>query len=376
MNAKCLNCGASLVFDVATRKMKCSHCTSLFRIDEIKMEETSGTMECQIYTCKSCGAELAVNGVESATYCAYCGQPTIVFNRVSQEQRPEYILPFSLSKESAIELIRKQFAKGIYVPQEVKNFEVDRVHGIYIPYWVFDVHYYDKQLLEGYALRGENRRPIYFVREAECDFTDVYLDGSKKLLDRYSEVLEPYDLRSLVPFKPHYLSGFYSDCFDLHSIMLHEILFNRVKELFDPKIKESCRPQAYEIISGNPQMDIRRESYILLPAWFMTFRYKDKPYTMLVNGQNGKVIGTAPVSKKELLISAVPAFIISLSISVTIGVVAGTLMRPTAFLFMLCFGLFYLIRGHFRLAEYRKNRESTTESTIESYAHKRQEGSE
>ena len=141
----CANCGKALVYNPEKRKMECPSCGSLYEADQIPEPETEDTMECNIYTCTACGAELAVNGVESSTFCAYCGQPTIVFSRVSSEIKPNYILPFSITKEQAVASIRNQLKKGFFISNEIKNFSVERVRGIYIPYWLFDIHYADSQ---------------------------------------------------------------------------------------------------------------------------------------------------------------------------------------------------------------------------------------
>ena len=45
-------------------------------------------MECNIYKCTTCGAEVTINDAEAATFCAYCGQPTIVYSRVSSWAKP------------------------------------------------------------------------------------------------------------------------------------------------------------------------------------------------------------------------------------------------------------------------------------------------
>ena len=37
----------------------------------------------------------------------------------------------------------------------------------------------------------------------------------------------------------------------------------------------------------------------MLPAWFVTFRYENSPYTILVNGQTAKMVGAVPVVKKK-----------------------------------------------------------------------------
>ena len=36
--------------------------------------------------------------------------------------------------------------------------------------------------------------------------------------------------------------------------------------------------------------------HVLLPVWIAAYRYKDKPYQFLVNGQTGEVVGKAPWS--------------------------------------------------------------------------------
>ena len=205
----CANCGKALVYNPAKNKMECPSCGSLF--DAERTPEPEDTMECNIYTCTACGAELAINGVESSTFCAYCGQPTIIFSRVSSEIKPKYILPFSVTKDQAVIAIRQKLKKGFFISNEIKNFDVERVRGIYIPYWLFDIHYEDKVYLSGTKGSGDNEHDVFFYREADCNFKQLTLDASGKLADESSQRLEPYDTHALQPFDISYLSGFYAD---------------------------------------------------------------------------------------------------------------------------------------------------------------------
>ncbi len=78
------------------------------KTEELKRKGiTEEIMECTIYSCTACGAELMVNEVETSTFCSYCGQPTIVFDRVTSTKKPQYILPFMVTKEEAVNLIRQ-----------------------------------------------------------------------------------------------------------------------------------------------------------------------------------------------------------------------------------------------------------------------------
>lgn len=360
MICKCPKCDGALEYNPAYDKMECPYCGSAFTTHEVmahqrlqdnavKMQPASAnneagngweanpyaqqtenangavpqngaqntgtigqnTMECNIYTCTACGAELAVNGVEASTFCAYCGQPTIVFSRVSQELMPKWVLPFRIQKDQAVNGIREKLNKGIFVPREIKNFEVEKVRGIYVPYFLFDVYYYDWQRLRGTVGSGKHKRTKYFVREAECDFRRITCDASKQLNDESSQRLEPFDLRCIKPFEPGYLSGFYSDRYDLDDKQLTGVAVGRTKMMFDKEVAKSVNASDVRIVENNPKFQIKNAEYALLPAWFLTFRYKNEPYTMLVNGQTGKVVGAVPFDKAKLVSMFVVLAVIS-----------------------------------------------------------------
>ena len=42
--------------------------------------------------------------------------------------------------------------------------------------------------------------------------------------------------------------------------------------------------------------------YIMLPVWFMTYRYNGKVYEFALNGQTGKLAGTPPLDDRKLSI--------------------------------------------------------------------------
>ncbi len=366
MKVKCPNCDASLVFDATSGKMECKFCGSFFTMEEIAAleareaqkaqeqaeknqivepekavapdysengaanaqpaemtgENESDTMQCNVYICTSCGAELSVNGVETSTFCAYCGQPTIVFSRVSQELKPALIIPFRVRKDQAVAAIRNRFNQGAFIPKEVKNFEVERVRGIYIPYWLYDTYYYDKQMIKGTVGSGDNKKTKYFMREAECEFSNLTLDASGNLNDESSQRLEPFDMRDLRPFEVAYMSGFYADRYDKTSKDLENLALQRSKELFDGQMLASVNASSLSIEISKPKKEVRNATYALFPAWFMTFRYKDKPYTMLVNGQTGKLVGAVPFDqgkvKKRLITTFLAAALVCIPLCIAI----------------------------------------------------------
>ncbi len=302
----CPGCGAALVFDPVSGKMLCESCGNMYSAGELGFEnrftaDEEDTMECNVYKCRSCGAELNVSDNTCSTFCAYCGQPTVVFDRVATMKKPQFIIPFSITKEQAVSLLRSKVNAGKCVPKEVKEFSIDRVVGIYVPFWLFDMDYSDKQLLSGEVGSGKYAHKYYYYREGSTHFSNMTLDASRQLNDESSKRLEPYMTGALLPFKADYLSGFYSDRYDVENYELQRAAVRRAGELFNKEVETDVAKSGnvHNIVrlKGNPRANINDIKYALLPAWFLTFRYKDVPYTMLVNGQTGKVVGGLPYDK-------------------------------------------------------------------------------
>ncbi len=396
---KCLNCNGALTFNPLTEQLECSHCGNGYSIqqfegdspnkgsknrqkretDKIQSKEPE-TMECQIYTCTSCGGELMVSDAEVSTYCAYCGQPTIVFSRISNELKPDYIIPFKITKEQAVEGIRERLRKGFFVPGKVKNFEVERVRGIYVPYWLYDIYYYDKQIVSVITQKGDLVWPFYLY-EAEAEYQNVLLDASEQLNDEMSMKLEPYEFKHLKKFKPAYMSGFYADRADQRGEEHMRSAALRVKTMFDEetreKVSSSVGKRFGQILRYVPRYQIKDEKYALLPAWFLTFSYRNKPYTMLVNGQTGKVVGAVPIDQKKVFgLAAFIALVSSTAFYFAWHFIFIKLDPP----FLLFFSLImigitweFYKRGIRIIIRYKKNIGLTRSKQTEQYVRERQD---
>ena len=322
---RCLNCGGALQFDMKTNRMVCDLCCSFFSMEmvapqaeeekkQIEELEENGffenedtdegdTMECNIYHCNSCGAQLMIDQVESATYCAFCGQPTVVFQRVDKQKRPKYIIPFRVTKELALEKVRQRINSGTFVPKEIKGVTIDRVKGVYIPYKMADVTFHDTQVLSTVeASKNGMQRKHFFDIEGEAHFKQMTVDTSVQLNDESARRLEPYEMIGLKQFDPAYLSGFYADCSDEDPFITKKKAERRASELYTEKMKEIVARKGGQNASlefSHPTCEIEKMDSVLLPAWFVVFHHDGESYTIMVNGQTGKVVGAVPFNKKK-----------------------------------------------------------------------------
>ena len=318
MATLCKNCSHALVFDPLSQRMVCSACGSKFLPEEVQaeskeyrqdlkaesLETVYGTrdekfMDCYVYACSECGGEIIINGTEASTTCIFCGNSNVVFSRIAKQMCPECVLPFSISKETALKLIHEKLDKGIFVPKEVKNFSVDSIRGIYIPYWILNADYTDSVVIKGQVKQGKNSVTRYFGRAGNMKIRRLPLDASTALSDESSSRLEPFDLRKLKPFDEDYLAGFYSNISDVTYSDVRQAAIKRSKEYFEEEAMADVRASSKSVISSFPSLRLDNDMiYAMLPAWFVTFNYKGKHNTILVNGDTGKVVCGVPWNKK------------------------------------------------------------------------------
>ena len=121
---------------------------------------------------------------------------------------------------------------------------------------------------------------------------------ASRMLDNNSSLrLEPYGLQALKPFDEDYLLGFYSDIPDITYGELKNVVHKRATTLFDEAVIDSTGGKIYDE-RHSTAIDYQSRECIMLPAWFITYEYKGKRNTILVNGQTGKVVGGIPWNKK------------------------------------------------------------------------------
>lgn len=300
---KCPNCEAALIFEPHENRLICHSCDSAFRPEEITNNRLLATyMDLNVYSCGACGGEILVSDTDAATYCIYCGQPVVVFDRVSSELQPDYIIPFRITKEAAKTLLQYRLHKHSYAQRKFKNIEIDAMRGIYIPYWLYDIDYHDKQYYRvikkvAGGLSESNRG---YVKETEMMFKNLPINASYILDDEELQLLGSYSLEEMVPFNAGYLSGFYADRYDINFDEAAWQALVKAEKIFDDEIQDTLTKKGYEvsILKGkNPQKSIKKVSYVMLPVWFLTGRYQGQPYTLLVNGQTGTVAGNLPLNK-------------------------------------------------------------------------------
>ncbi len=333
---KCPSCGAPLRYDGKTEKLVCDYCDnsyelSLFESSQESKEnaeknspdssgeswktENAGSSwgedadSLKNYSCPSCGAELFCTETTAATNCPYCGNPVILAEQFSERKKPDYILPFKLSKKEAIAALQSHYKGKFLLPDTfTKKNHLEEIKGVYVPFWLFDANVDGSMTFDAtnshsyrdgdYIVTKTSYYNIY--REGNLSFQKVPVDGSTSMPDDYMDSIEPYDYESLQKFSTTYLPGFLADQYDVDAQTASQRARTRCISSMENCLRDTV--SGYGTVSvSNRQLHLHPEktSYALMPVWLLTTKWKDKNYLFAMNGQTGKMVGDLPVDKSK-----------------------------------------------------------------------------
>lgn len=327
---KCPNCGAPLSFLPGRDKVDCEYCGNEFAVQAIeelfkgkqelavKAEEareskwqtedaawtSAEASALKAFTCSSCGAELVCDENTMATECVYCGNPTMIPKRFDGKLKPDLVIPFKKTKADAVAAL-KEFYKGHYLlPSNfTANNRVEAIQPMYVPFWLFDSTVSVQAEFTAEKIYRHDtpheviiEHQIYNCQRAgKMTFEKIPADGSKKMDDTYMESIEPFNYAELVPFSAAYMTGYLADKYDVTSAECAPRADKRVENSVIAVLQSSVKNfDNFEMKDYAIAKDNGRAIYALVPVWILTTRYNDKPYTFMMNGQTGKVVGSLP----------------------------------------------------------------------------------
>ncbi len=329
---KCKGCGALLHFLPGTSSLQCEYCGTRNEIapDTATIEETDYNrflqdqyekeerMEVVMVRCSECGARITLKPNITADRCPYCASPIMVEGgSTSRVLKPKALVPFQVGGSQARESFSNWLKNLWFAPSDLKQkAHHQKIEGIYIPFWTYDAstlsaysgqrgdHYYTSEIRtvmeRGRSVtrpsRTRHTRWSPVAGDVQADFDDILVPGTRTLNEAQVRKLEPWHLGSLVPFNEKFLSGFRSQAYQVALTEGMKI----ARRIMESRIRDSVRND----IGGDEQrIDSLEVSYnqvsfkhILLPVWASSYRYGNKVYRFLINGQTGEVQGKRPFS--------------------------------------------------------------------------------
>ena len=339
-NYKCPACTGPLHFSGASGKLECDFCGAQYDVAQIeamnaaKEQQASAAFQAaegaapqqetawdtsgmstdwgaegagmKAYSCPSCGAELMCDASTAATSCPYCGNPTVVPGQFSGALKPNYVIPFKLSREDAIAALKKHYKGKPFLPKAfTSENHVQEIKGVYVPFWLFDGEAEGSARYEATRSRTYRHGDEEIIQTEHYDvyrsgvvaFEKVPVDASSKMPDDHMDSIEPYDYKDLTAFSTAYLPGFLADRFDVTVDDSRAHADERCANTLDAALRNTV--SGYEAcmrIGGTTNLRRGKVHYALLPVWMLSTKWNGKNYLFAMNGQTGKLVGDLPMS--------------------------------------------------------------------------------
>jgi uncharacterized protein (DUF983 family) len=347
----CPACGSSMAFTPGRYALACAACGHQRLLPEPtadaqaaalreqdyqdalrRLAEREPSLEARVVDCPACGAQTRFEGHVVGDRCAFCASP-LVLDRAHVERliHPQAVLPFSLDKAAAQRVFEQWVGSRWFAPSALKATvrQPDGVHGVYLPWWTYDAttlttyrgqRGVQRRVQAMPASGGQNTAGSNATRVVTdwspaagvvpLAFDDVLVVGSPSIPAHLARVLDRWDWSRLRPPAEEMFAGFQVEVYR-HGL---EAGFAQARERMEPAIHAAiCRDiggDSQRVDAKQTVVDQIRFKHLLLPVWIGSYRFGDKPYRIVVNGQTGEVEGDRPWSAWKIGAAVLAALLV------------------------------------------------------------------
>lgn len=296
--------------------------------------------EQKYFRCQGCGSEVKIDPDQRSYVCPFCTSSYVVeFSPdVSRRQPPEFVIGFAVTADQAMETFRRWLATGsLFRPADLRSASfAGNLRGVYLPFWSFSMlaqsrwsasigeHWYRTETYTT-TENGKTVTKTRTVQETEWwplegrhhEFHSGYLvSGSRGLGQRDAQRIQPFHLPALKRYEPRYLAGWLCEEYSVEreeALRACQAEFARREEAavaaFLPGDTHSNLAVATEFSQVNSDL-------VLLPVYLLSYRYRNRVYRFLMNGQTGQCDGDKPISGWRIAA-------VVLGVMVVVGLVVG-----------------------------------------------------
>jgi hypothetical protein len=260
-----------------------------------------------------------------ALRCPFCGGVELEKRADAPVLAPNAVVPFAVDKQQAVVAMRRWLGRGFWRPSDLARAAlVVDLSAVFVPYWVFTARTYTNWTADTDQTPPRARGDWYpLAGEHRSTYDGVLVGASSVLTPAETHAIAPFDLSRAVP--PNQV--------DLDNVIVEQ--FSVARKFARPLAKagleqleaDACRQAYVPGKARNVKVNVRIEALAgqptLLPVWVMAYRYQDRVYRFLLNGQTGRATGQAPVSWYKISAAVAVAALVALGVIVAIVATAG-----------------------------------------------------
>jgi ribosomal protein S27E len=257
----------------------------------------------QVIQCDACGGSVVFDAGHQAARCLFCGSVAVHADDGGEPVLvPDVMLPFEVSRADADERFRRWARSSWWHAAPLRRLSIE-LHQLLLPVWRFDAALETHWAGLVAAATRSGTRPQAGVEHAELT---TLVPASMGLREAELQALQPFREGTAIRFDvrlPHEVPA-------LSERAAAEVARGLLTEDHRARIVRSHR---LERCRCSVLMRVREARLSMVPIYIGSFRYRDRPWRFVINGQTGKVTGGAPLDR--IKIAAVAGLVIAVIVA-------------------------------------------------------------
>jgi hypothetical protein len=340
----CVRCGAP----VEPRDKFCPACGG----EQPATEEAAATAPAQKYfQCKNCGAEVAIDPDKRSYACPFCDSNYVVEFTPQQtgRQPPEFVIGFAIAPDEALKHFRQWLGSSSWFrPRDLQLAQVEgKLRGVYIPFWSFSMlaesrwsasigEYWTRT--ETYTTE-ENGKTVTKTRQiTETEwwnlsgghhqyYSGYLISGSRGLAQKDADRIIPFHLPALKRYAPYFLAGWLCEEYSVERAVAEQLSKQAFAEIEQKNIAAFLPGDTYSGLETSTDFSRIGSDLILLPIYLLSYRYHNRLYRFLLNGQTGKAAGDKPLSPWRVGTAVVAGIVVVVVVAALLVIVSHLFAR-------------------------------------------------
>jgi RNA polymerase subunit RPABC4/transcription elongation factor Spt4 len=295
--ARCESCGAL----VDAEDLFCANCGTEVP-DAHPADQGRVATQAKNFACKGCGATMNYDAAAQSLKCPFCGSVDLVEEASKGVLAPERVVPFAIDQAGAENRLRAWLGSSFWHPNDLRSTaQLTELKAVFVPFWITSSNVRTYWTADS-SQTPPGARGNWFPLNGrwESSYEDLWVPAGG--------AIHPSELNAILPF--NLSAGVEPENVDLVSITVEQFSISRrysrplVQSLLEGLEAETVRRQVpgnSRNIHVNVLMEDAESRPVLAPVYVMAYRYRDRVFRSLVNGQDGRAYGYAPFSMGKLL---------------------------------------------------------------------------
>ena len=274
--------------------------------------EKETTVSFNTYVCSTCHTSFSTLN-PSVTNCIFCGGTSITKGEGESFSDCSY-LPFIVTLDEAFANYKKHIRMNPLVPFSFRGKKVKKkIRKAYIPCSLFNISVEGNITSYGAdkisKIKGAPMQTFESLYSTHFDYLNLLASNFSKIGDVVVSNINNYHFTTMVDFD----SSIMSDSFILNG----DVDKNQVTEKIQQKTIKNC----VNIVRGNVNHNLKKladnnmafgissATTLLIPVYFINFRYKGHEYLYIMNGQTEETIIDVPTSAFNIILFCILFFL-------------------------------------------------------------------